>query len=435
MSRIWLRCLLVDPKTGKRLAQSDDELLPEELELRHLRSFLERRFGRPLPKGKGVTRGLAFRPPEGLRRKGADLVAMPMLRDPESGQLFPVYGRLSDIVSLAGTIDAALAEAIAGLEQREPWFGPMADPVRVRQAANDLAARAMRAWVIAEGLAAEIDAVRGGKAGSPPAPGLARLRDLARLAARGAAAAADPAWALSGTVMRCTGAVLDGEGSGTFEELQEAEAALEAAYVETRERTEEVERAARALAQLGLGVSAMLGGSERVEQLDRTCVAVLQPPDGHGAGASLLDDGVTLHAASREDLLVEIAGVVCRILVDRATVVCLEAPGPAGGRFELAVGQGDVLETSVVPAPPAAGGRGRAGRPIRPARKGSRPPLSRSWPSPVRVVEPARAAVDALFGELGLERPGDLTVSVRPSGASGEAAEGPGRPPRSHWLM
>ena len=46
------------------------------------------------------------------------------------------------------------------LDLNEPWVGPMFDPTYLRQATNDAAARAMRAWVIAAGLAVEIESLR-----------------------------------------------------------------------------------------------------------------------------------------------------------------------------------------------------------------------------------------------------------------------------------
>jgi hypothetical protein len=171
----------------------------------------------------------------------------------------------------------------------------------------------------------------------------------------------------------------------------------------------------RRLAQLGFGVSALLGGSARIERLDRTCVAVLHPPDGHGIAVPLLSDGVSLAARSREDLVVEVAGIVCRLLIDRGAKVRFEVPGPAGGWFEFTVEPGDVLAASFkatstsrkASEKPTEAGKGRR------AKESS--VRAQRWSSPVRVHEPAKLAVGTLFDAFGLERPGQLLVTAEPA--------------------
>jgi hypothetical protein len=275
----------------------------------------------------------------------------------------------------------------------------------------------MRAWVIAAGLAAEIKGIRAEQVNVPPAPGLATIRESVNRAAKRAAAAADPAWGLGEKVMKLMHTV-DATGSlnaNTVRALHKTENQLIAANTKTLESAREAEGAMRRLAQLGFGVSALLGGSARIERLDRTCVAVLHPPDGYGTAVPLLHDGVSLAARSREDLIVEVAGIVCRLLIDRGTKVRLEAPGPAGGWFEFSVEPGDTLVASwkaMSPKPKAVEKLKKASKPQRRKEPSSR---AQRWPSPVKVHEPAKLAVDTLFDAFGLERPRQLAVTVEPA--------------------
>jgi hypothetical protein len=417
MSQIWLRCLIGDPESGEIIDRWDDQPLPETLEIKHLRSYLMQRFGEPLETDVGDSKGVTFRAPRGSGPKGAVLFVIPLMRDLDSGEIFSIFKRLDQLASLAGGLGAGGGVDLPQFDLDEPWVGPKFDPAHLRQATNDLAARAMRAWVIAAGLAAEIEGIRAEQAKVPPAPGLATIRESVNRAAKRAAAAADPAWGLGEKVMKhmhnadATGSL----NAGTVKTIHKTENQLIAANTKTLESAREAERAMRRLAQLGFGVSALLGGSARIERLDRTCVAVLHPPDGYGTAVPLLHDGVSLAARSREDLVVEVAGIVCRLLIDRGTKARFEVPGPAGGWFEFSVEPGDTLVASLK----ATSRKSKAAEKLKKTGKPQRgkEPLARSqrWPSPVKVHEPAKLAVDTLFDAFGLERPRQLVVTVEPA--------------------
>ncbi len=48
MSQIWLKVIIFDPKSGEIIDRWVDQPLPETLQIKHLRSYLEQRFGAPL---------------------------------------------------------------------------------------------------------------------------------------------------------------------------------------------------------------------------------------------------------------------------------------------------------------------------------------------------------------------------------------------------
>src|SRR5262249_7300113 len=73
MMQLWLRCLLVDSKSRKLVGRWDDHPLPPQLEVRHLRSYLEQRFGPPISHGPDTLTDAG----PGLRLA---LPAAPMLR-------------------------------------------------------------------------------------------------------------------------------------------------------------------------------------------------------------------------------------------------------------------------------------------------------------------------------------------------------------------
>jgi len=417
MGQIWLRCVIGDPKSGEVIDRWDDQPLPETLEIKHLRSYLMQRFGEPLETDVGDSKGVTFRAPRGSGAKGAELFVIPMMRDLDSGEIFSIFKRLEQLASLAGGLGAGVGVELPQFDLDEPWVGPRFDPAHLRQATNDLANRAMRAWVMAAGLATEIEGIRAEQTKVPPAPGLATIRESVNRAAKRAAAAADPAWGLAERMMECM-CTIDATPTpddDTVRMLHETEDQLLAANKKALASAREAEYSMRRLAQLGFGVSALLGGSARIERLDRTCVAMLHPPEGHGIGVPLRQDGVSLAARSREDLVVEVAGIVCRILIDRGTKVRFEVPGSAGGWFEFSVEPGDTLVAFSKAAPP----KPRAVEKLKKAETQHRrkKPAVRAqrWPSPVRVYEPAKRAVDTLFDTFGLERTAQLVITIRPA--------------------
>jgi hypothetical protein len=128
------------------------------------------------------------------------------------------------------------------------------------QKANDVAAAAALAWIAAIGLATEIDDLRLQEEDRlVPAPGLRVIWDSVVTAAHNAADAAERFSRLL--------------SSGT------SAAVRAAAMSDARAAQATAELGLRRLAQLGFGVSAQSLGGDRIELLDRTCVAVLHPPD------------------------------------------------------------------------------------------------------------------------------------------------------------
>ena len=208
--------------------------------------------------------------------------------------------------------------------------------------ANPSAARAGRAWLLAAGLAAEIERLRR-PLGRPPiaAPGLEDLLEIAEGAAIGAHEEAVEAHeaALAGDWDR---AESSRESAQNFAEL--------------------AERAARQIAMLALGVSAWHGSDLYIEATDRAAVTVLSP----GIGLGQLRPGeLELFATKRSELVPEIAGLLCVLLVARTLAVRV---GPA----RIWCDGSDALHVVL---------------------DGHDDDLS--WPSPVSVWEPATLVVDA----------------------------------------
>lgn len=254
------------------------------------------------------------------------------------------------------------------------------DPV---QDANDSAGRAARAWLIAVGLATEVDAVRFPDGFSPvPAPGLDSYLSAAERAAADASLRADRVAALSAD----PGAI---------------DATLEAS-AETFIAAAGAEHAARQMAQLALGVSAHLIGDDRVERLDRAAVAVLHPPAGSGRPVGLIEDGMVLEAKARPEAVVEIAGAICRLLIDRNTRLVVTAQ--TGESVELTVDADDTLcattESARVDPDDGWEADDHGG-------------WVADWPSPVTVREPAGAVAAALIANWALSQ-GDVRVEVSP---------------------
>lgn len=247
------------------------------------------------------------------------------------------------------------------------------------QEAHDAAARASVAWLLAVGLAAEIDAIRFPDGFSPvPAPGLSGYVCDAERHSANAAFAAD----------RVATLTMDPEASDAT--ATAASATLTAAVG--------AERSARRVAQLALGVSAHLIGDDRVERLDRAAVAVLFPPAGHRLRTRLSEDRIVLRAKVRPELVVEIAGVLCRALVERNT--CVRLTGPADTDVEVIVDEGTTIQILLNVK------RGDLDGDWQAAMGGGWVAL---WPSPVTIREPAEVIADLLLpGRTMIE--GDVTV-------------------------
>jgi hypothetical protein len=247
-----------------------------------------------------------------------------------------------------------------------------ADPRRYVMRAHRHAAECTRAWLLAEGLYGQIDDLRFGDGRLIMAPVLHALRGAAELGSREACDAAD----------RAAGLVSAWE---TADDDREALAASCAAAVLAAERAcRRTQRTLRDLAQLAMGVGSLRHDSDVGQRLDRAAVAVLHPPAGEGHPVGLCRDGVRLRATTWDELAVEVGGLLCRLLIDRRTVVRLEFADTA---IDCRVDAQDTLHIELLGAADA-------------------PPClltelgweSRwaAWRSPVAIAQPAALVVDSL---------------------------------------
>lgn len=145
------------------------------------------------------------------------------------------------------------------------------------------------------------------------------------------------------------------------------ESIIEVEVEAAEEGADTVEQVARQIAQLALGVSMGLAPSDRAERLDTAAIAVLTAPSGSSEPAGLVDDGIELLCRDKQDLRVELRGILCRMLLDRNVSVRI-------GHVELRVGPDQRLHLST-------------------------PDGDSDWEPPVEVSVPARATVKALVSE------------------------------------
>lgn len=258
-------------------------------------------------------------------------------------------------------------------------------PLVVR--ANNDAARAVRAWLMASGLGAEIDDLRFQDEGRVVlAPSLNDLLEGLNDAAREACEGADRLALLS----------TDPDPDSIGEQAK-------AAAQSTAAAADNAERLARRVAQVGFGVSAQTMGGERIERLDRACTALIAPPkQGRVRSVPLAEDVPVISARGREELEVELSGVICRLLVERSRAVALSA---GSVRVVVSVDSVDHLHVTVV-------GADQSGEPeVGWLAEGAT--LTASWDSPVVVSEPARQISGRLLVD-GLGSP-HLTIELAPA--------------------
>ena len=210
--------------------------------------------------------------------------------------------------------------------------------------ANSSAARAARAWLLAAGLGAEIERLRRPH-DQPPiaAPGIEELLEIAQ----GSAIAAHE------------GAVEAHEAArgGDWDEVTSARGSAEN-FAELAERT------TRQIAMLALGVSAWHPSDLYLDGTDRAAVTVLSA----GIGLGQVRPGeLELYATKRSELVTEIAGLLCVLLVARTLAVRV-------GPVRIWCDGSDALHVVL---------------------DGHDDDLS--WPSPVSVWQPASLVVDAVL--------------------------------------
>jgi hypothetical protein len=103
---------------------------------------------------------------------------------------------------------------------------------------------------------------------------------------------------------------------------------------ELRLATGQADSARRRIAQLGMGVSSATLGGDRIERLDRACVAALRL--GLYSAVGVVDDeDLSLSGSTRPEAHVELGGILCRLLVERKPVLIAEVPGAAARALPL----------------------------------------------------------------------------------------------------
>lgn len=272
-------------------------------------------------------------------------------------------------------------------------------PGRLVQLANDEAAAALTKWLTAMGIASEIDDLRLQEEDRiVPAPGFYALKDEIEDAARVAPERAD------------TVAMLVSTASSDEEAANSLRAAINR-YGELQEARETIELGLRRLAQLAFGVSTLTLGGDRIERLERAAVAILHAPGERGR--ALFEESPRFFSTTPDELVVEVAGVLCRLLIDRSSTATFTAPA---GQIVFSV-DGETLIGTV---------QSNAGSSAKRWSHPELPPTAR-WESPVVVTRPATLTVETLTQVLGLETVSALTVSY---GQKGDAkAEFPAVPP------
>ena len=272
---------------------------------------------------------------------------------------------------------AALDEAFTVVTRPEPGTFLSGDGVaeEIQIAANMEASRGMRAWLMADGLAAEIIMMSHRSLDETiPAPGLSELRaELEQQAIR-----------VHRSAERCADvARLCEPGDSAGQERTER------SKYELDEAVRQIRRLAGEIAQLGFGVTANAESDTRNDRVDRGCVAVLFPPDrysplgGHHVVARPLSDESI--AAGRVDL----CGMLCRLMCERRAMVRVER---ASVQITFAVDGDDTLFAHAHLAD-------HDGYEVRLAELGWRRHghgYDAAWPSPVKIRTPAGLALATL---------------------------------------
>ncbi len=237
-------------------------------------------------------------------------------------------------------------------------------------AANEVAARAATAYLVGRGLAAEIDDVRAGEDTSPIAA--PAFDDV--VAELGAAAGEACHRGDQIAILLDDPAVDPGEIRAILA-LMQADA-------------DTVERAGRRLAQLLLGLSSQHSWSDAIARTERAAVVVLHAFDPQPV--VLVDDGLDLRGRTDDELITELCGALCRMIIDHDCRLDLRlATGENAVRFQVdAVGN----LVAVVRAP---AGREdvlrELGWTVDDDGFGAA-----AWDDPVTVIEPAHLVIETL---------------------------------------
>ena len=276
--------------------------------------------------------------------------------------------------------------------------------------ANTQAARATTAYLLGRGLAVEIDDSRFPDDRDPiPAPGLADLVEELAAATGDACNAGD----LVAQLLR-----------GPNDE--DRRAFLHAALDDSVDASEAAQRTTRSLAQLALGVTSQLGWNDEIARAERAATLVLHPVEERVV--SLAEDGLVLRAHHDPELVTELCGAFCRMIVDHDCELELRTTTGEPCRIVVRVDEVGNLDASVVvaPADPAAVdallhldldldldvdiGWERV--------TGSDGVLHAAWNDPLSVLEPARLVLATLRRFVEGSLADALVATVSPSADS-----------------
>lgn len=165
-------------------------------------------------------------------------------------------------------------------------------------------------------------------------------------------------------------------------------------------------RALRRLAQLALGVTTHLPDNPEVTLTERAAVQVLKLD--RTAAAELADDGVDIDSHDLPGFRVELAGALCRMIVDHDCRLTID-PAGTEGPWSMAGTVDAVGNLELTLAPP----EGVASAELEARGWTSGPSgLSAHWDDPLVVYEPAELIVSTL-AHLGVTDIEGLRVTVR----------------------
>lgn len=415
MNQLWLRLIVADPETGTVRYRLPKQPLPRHLHFSQIRSYLEQRFGPPVGEHIRGNAWMEFANPDAApEASGTRLLAIPLVVDQRTREFVPVFEKLAQLSDIAATIGYEGPDASA---TGRPWIGPLFDHASLLQEINDSAAQTMRASLLADGLMFKVDSILD-KETEDPTPTEALFRTFAELgeAVGVCVELAEEAIGIHNEAIRVTASLEESQSASDIERLHTVERRFSDQRYRAHLAAQESERLTRDLAQLAFGLSACSDKPE-AEIVDRASVAVLHPPKGSGVAVPLREDGLRLRAASSKELSIDLAGVICRILVDRWTRVTLRLKERPDCGVDLEVEPGDTLLISVkTPAKTKAADLlepdawGESGHGV----------FTRRWPSPVTAIVPARLISKTLFGFFKLDSVAELTVSVAGVDYSGQ---------------
>lgn len=165
-------------------------------------------------------------------------------------------------------------------------------------------------------------------------------------------------------------------------------------------------RALRRLAQLALGVTTYLPDDPAVTLVERAAIGVLKLEPT--SAAELADDGVDIVSSDVPGFRVELAGALCRMIVDHHCRLTIDSPGTErpGSIAATVDAIGNLELTLTAPAGVALAELEALGWTTGPSG------LSAKWKDPLIVSQPAELIVSTLT-HLGVEDPEGLRLTVR----------------------